>query len=156
MKLFTYFTLIFVFLTSFTSPTFAQNKTMAGVWLTTIDTQITIKKCKTGYCGYISKVTIRKELYEENKQAIDAVGIQNAYDYFNKDPALRSRRLLGLQILNLPKKESENIYSGEVYNPEDGKTYKGKIEQIDNNTIRLSGCVFLGLICLSEDWKRLR
>ncbi len=128
---------------------------LVGTWLTDVKSHLTIRQCDVGLCGYITKVAIRPELYNKHKKEIDAVGIQNAYDYFNKDPELRSRRLLGLQILTLDKMQAPNIYSGEIYNPEDGKTYKGRLELINNDQLRLTGCAFYGLFCSSQDWFRI-
>lgn len=137
------------------SQAFAQSNPLIGVWLTDVKSHLTIKICQEGLCGYITKVSIRPKLYEKNKQEIDRVGIQNAPDYFNKDPDLRSRRLLGLQVLMLDKQEAPTVFSGKVYNPEDGRTYSGKLELINKNQLRLTGCAFLGIICQSEDWYRV-
>jgi uncharacterized protein (DUF2147 family) len=133
-----------------------SNSGFNGVWLSDVKSHIRIEKCGAGLCGYISKIAIRGELYQKNKEAIDKVGIQNAYDYFNKDPALRSRPLLGLKILNLDTRQSATKYSGTIYNPEDGKTYKGSVELLNNESLQLTGCIFYGKICKSEDWVRIR
>ncbi len=147
---------VFLFIWLFTSPIYAQKNPLLGVWLTDVKSHVTMEKCGNAYCGYISKVSIRPKLYEKNKQAIDKIGVENAYDYFNKNPDLRSRRLLGLQVLIVEKKQSDIIYSGEVYNPEDGKTYKGKVELLNNTQLRLSGCILMGLLCQSEIWYRIK
>ena len=133
----------------------AQGSTLTGVWLTDVKSHVTIKKCRQGFCGYISKVAIRPSLYEKNKEAIDRVGISNAYDFFNKDETLRARRLMGLQIITFGEKNSAGIYQGEVYNPEDGNTYSGKVELLDKDKLRLTGCTFFGIICRSEFWFRV-
>ena len=133
----------------------AQSLLLVGTWLTDVQSHVEIRPCKEGLCGYVTKVAIREKLYKENKQEIDRIGIQNAFDYFNKDPNLRSRRLLDLQILTLDKKVADNIYSGVVYNPEDGKTYSGKMKIINQDQIRMSGCAYFKLICRSEDWFRV-
>ncbi len=145
-----------IFIWSFSGLALAQANSINGTWLTEIKSHITIEKCNIGYCGYISKVAIRPKLYEKNKQAIDRIGIQNAYDYFNKDPNLQNRRLLGLNILTLDTRAENLVFSGHVYNPEDGKTYKGKIELLNNNQIKLTGCAFMGVICSSEIWYRIQ
>ena len=38
--------------------------------------------------------------------------------------------------------------------PAEGKTYTGKIEFL-GNIMRLSGCIMNGLICQTEDWRRV-
>ena len=144
-----------LFFSLFSTQIFAQTSPFTGLWLTDVKSHVRIMQCSEGLCGYIAKVSIRPELYNKHKEQIDAVGIENAFDYFNKDPELRNRRLLGLQILSLNIREAEGIYSGKVYNPEDGKTYSGKMELINNNQLRLTGCAYFGIICRSEDWFRI-
>ncbi len=147
---------VFMLVWLFTSPAYTQKNPLLGVWLTDVKSHITIKQCGDAFCGHISKVSIRPKLYQKNKQAIDKIGVENAPDYFNKDPNLRSRRLLGLNVLIVDKKQSDLIYLGEVYNPEDGKTYKGKVELLNKNQLRLSGCILMGLLCQSEIWHRIK
>ncbi len=44
-------------------------------------------------------------------------------------------------------------YKGKVKKLDEGKTYTGKAS-VSGNTLKLSGCVFGGLICKSENLKR--
>ena len=69
---------------------------------------------------------------------------------------LRSRTILGLQILTLhPKKDQPKIFDGEIYNPQDGNTYSGYIEVLGPDKIRLNGCILYNIICKGEDWVRV-
>jgi len=45
-------------------------------------------------------------------------------------------------------------YEGEITKPDTGKTYSGKAK-LSGNSLKLSGCVFGGLICESQMWTRL-
>ena len=45
-------------------------------------------------------------------------------------------------------------WEGKAFNPEDGKTYTGKMT-LAGKTLTTSGCVLGGLICKSATWKRL-
>ncbi|WP_374546494.1 DUF2147 domain-containing protein [Rhodoblastus sp.] len=45
-------------------------------------------------------------------------------------------------------------WAGEAFNPEDGKTYSGKVS-LTGSHMTTSGCVFGGLICKSVTWSRL-
>lgn len=128
---------------------------ISGVWVTETTSQITIKPCKTGHCGYITKVVVPPRLYKKNKKEIEELGLANIYDKLNKNPELRSRRIQGLQILTLGSPEEGAKYRGKVYSPEDGNTYNGVIEVLDRNKIRLTGCGFFDMICKSEDWVRV-
>ena len=43
------------------------------------------------------------------------------------------------------------LKGGRIYNPRDGKTYKSKLELLDNGNIRVEGCILF--ICDGEDWQ---
>lgn len=47
-------------------------------------------------------------------------------------------------------------WTGELYNPLDGRTYTGRMRLISPAQLELSGCVLAGLICKSQVWTRLR
>lgn len=130
------------------------NSKISGTWLTEQMSEITISPCETGHCGYLSKILVPKEKYAAKRAAIEAAGVDKLRDQMNKNPQLQDRPLLGLQILNLDKQRSAVLYEGEVYNPEDGNTYFGKVEVVDSGKIRLTGCGFFNLVCKSEEWVR--
>lgn len=134
----------------------AQSADAAGVWRAANGSHVVIEKCLAGYCGHITKVQLKPEIYNRFKEQIDRVGLQNLPDYFNKDPNLRTRRLLGLQILTLSVQPGPNGYQGQIYNAEDGNTYSGRMELVSDNALRLTGCVFFDTICRSEDWQRVQ
>lgn len=146
---------LFAVLVSFVPPAAATTTVpLDGVWVTADLSEITIEYCEIGYCGFISKIVVPPDVYIENKETIDAIGIENLLDYNNRDPELRTRRMQGLRILELTEREDTNKYRGQVYNPEDGNKYTGIVEVIELDLIRLTGCGFFDLICSSEDWSR--
>ena len=51
------------------------------------------------------------------------------------------------------KANGDNQYSGNITDPETDKTYSGK-GALSGNSLKMSGCVFGGLICRSQNWKR--
>ena len=51
-------------------------------------------------------------------------------------------------------KPSGDGWSGQAFNPEDGKTYTGKVS-VSGSTMTTAGCVFGGLICKSVTWTRM-
>ena len=63
-------------------------------------------------------------------------------DENNKDKELRSRTLIGSNILyDIDKKpDSKRTFTGKIYNPEEGKSYKSKIRQLDNGNLEIKGC----------------
>lgn len=144
------------FLLALSATASAQSASIKGTWLTENKSHVTISKCGNAYCGKLTKVSVPPQIYAKFKTQIDKVGVEQLPDYFNKDPALRTRRMLGLQILTLDKETSPTTFEGTVYNAEDGETYFGKIEVKSNDQVRLSGCVFFNVLCRSEDWKRVR
>ena len=67
----------------------------------------------------------------------------------------KDKAKVGKTIMCGAKSTGANKYTGSIKNLEDGKTYAGKV-QINGNTMSLSGCVLGGLICKTENWKRLK
>lgn len=125
-----------------------------GVWMTQSGTELTIAPCPGGFCGFISKIVVPEEILEANREAIEQMSPEQFFDANNKDPALRSRPILGLQILALRPGNSPAIFDGDIYNPQDGNTYSGYIEVQSYEMLRLNGCVLYNIICKGEDWIR--
>lgn len=49
---------------------------------------------------------------------------------------------------------SDGSYQGSITDPENDKTYKGKAS-VKGGALKLSGCVLGGLICRSQNWRKL-
>lgn len=58
-----------------------------------------------------------------------------------------------LVIRNAPK-TGPNSWKGDLFNPEDGKTYTGKITYDSPNQLTLTGCL-VAFLCQSEQWSRV-
>jgi len=131
-------------------------QTLQGVWLTQAKSEITVSTCPDDFCGNISKIVVPDDIYKANKKEIDSIGATNFTDLMNKDPSLRSRPIMGLQILTLhPNKDKPNIFDGQIYNPQDGNTYSGYVEVLGPDKIRLNGCILYNIICKGEEWTRV-
>jgi len=76
------------------------------------------------------------------------------FDTDNPDPAKKGRPTLGLPILLGLKQTKPNYWEGEIYNSNNGKTYDANISMVDDNTLKLQGCV-LGFLCGGENWTRV-
>lgn len=127
-----------------------------GVWQTLLLSEVTIVLCAEGFCGMLSKIVVPSEgLTPEELAAAQAMAVESFTDLRNPDPALRSRPMLGLQILRLLPSAKPGIYDGEIYNPEDGNTYSGYVEMLGPDFIRLNGCVLYNIICQGQDWVRV-
>ncbi|MDP4004440.1 DUF2147 domain-containing protein [Methylobacterium sp. NEAU K] len=108
----------------------------AGLWLTeTGSSRVRIASCGGGYCGTI----------------VSAPG--KGLDVKNPDPSLRSRSVVGVQILNAPHADGSG-YSGSLYNPNDGKTYSGSLRLTGPNALEVSGCV-MSVFCKRQTWTRV-
>jgi len=76
-------------------------------------------------------------------------------DTLNPDPTLRSRRLLGITILDGFEYVGENVWKGGwVYDPNSGKTYRCSMTLVDHNTLKVRGFVGVSLFGRSDTWTR--
>ena len=78
-----------------------------------------------------------------------------AKDNNNPDPALRTRELIGLNMLSGLKKTAQNEYSGgKIYDPGNGKTYNCSMK-VEGNVLKVRGSLDKrGLIGRTMDWFR--
>jgi uncharacterized protein (DUF2147 family) len=60
----------------------------------------------------------------------------------------------GQRIFYDMKPSGDNAWSGKAFNPEDGKTYSGKLT-LAGSTMTTSGCVLGGMICRSVAWRKV-
>ncbi len=85
----------------------------------------------------------------------DQPGDAPRYDELNPDPALRGRPLLGLTIMSDFRYDADGGWTdGRIYDPNSGNTYKGTIQQVDANTLKLRGYVGISLFGRTETWTR--
>ena len=127
-----------------------------GTWRTVSLSEVTITVCPDGFCGVLSNIVVPEGLLSgAEAEAAAALGPENFFDERNQDPALRSRPMLGLQILTLVPSDKPDIYDGTIYNPEDGGTYKATITPVDADTLRLKGCIVWPL-CKTQTWTRIK
>ena len=62
---------------------------------------------------------------------------------------------LGQRVFYGMTPDGENSWSGHAFNPEDGKTYNGKMT-LSGGSLTTSGCVLGGLICKTVHWSRAK
>lgn len=76
-------------------------------------------------------------------------------DVNNADPALRSRPIEGLPLLDGFAAEGPGAWGdGTIYDPRSGRTYRSKLRQRAADRLEVSGCVLF--VCLGETWRRYR
>ncbi|PHS23893.1 MAG: hypothetical protein COA85_08995 [Robiginitomaculum sp.] len=61
--------------------------------------------------------------------------------------------VVGVNMLFDLKKVDENRWKGKMYDPVGGGTYAGHVKVLDDNTVKMSGCM-MGIMCRSETWSR--
>ncbi|MGO9389825.1 DUF2147 domain-containing protein [Rhodoblastus sp.] len=64
-----------------------------------------------------------------------------------------SKAHVGQQVFFDMTRADQNSWTGKAFNPEDGKTYSGKMT-LSGNRLKTSGCVLGGLICKNVTWRR--
>lgn len=74
-------------------------------------------------------------------------------DVRNPDPALRSRALVGLQILRDFARAAPGRWTGgRIYDPKTGKTYDSKLSINADGSLKLEGCI--SILCQTRIWTR--
>ena len=78
-----------------------------------------------------------------------------AVDNNNPDKALRSRKLIGLNMLSGLKKIGNEYSGGSIYDPGNGKTYNCSMK-VEGNVLKVRGSLDKkGLIGRTMDWFRV-
>lgn len=72
-------------------------------------------------------------------------------DVHNKDEKLRSRKLMGVNILSGLTKKKEKWEGGRIYNPKNGKDYKCSI-WMEGNKLKVRG--YIGFLYETQTWTR--
>jgi uncharacterized protein (DUF2147 family) len=75
-------------------------------------------------------------------------------DAKNKDAAQRSRTLKGVMLIWGFTGSGGEWTGGQIYNPEDGKTYKSTVTLENPTTLKVRGCIFVPL-CKTQRWTRI-
>lgn len=104
-----------------------------GVWQTQVDdgayAHVTIAPCGSALCGKISRTF--------------------------KDGAEYKSENIGKKIVIDMVPVGGGKYEGQVWRPSNNKVYSGKMN-VSGNAMKLAGCVAGGLLCKSQDWKRVK
>lgn len=95
------------------------------------------------------------EIYEHNgKVNGKIVWLQkgpDTKDVHNKDEKLRTRKLMGVNILSGLSKKKDKWEGGRIYNPKNGKDYKCSI-WLEGNTLKVRG--YIGFLYETQTWTR--
>ena len=117
-----------------------------GLWLTEGGkSRVEIADCDGSLCGRI--VWLREPNNEDGTPKLDVD---------NEDESLRDRPIVGLKVLWGFSHDGDGEWSGgRIYNPEDGYTYRSRMEVVDSKTLEVSGCV-LFVLCQGQTWVRVQ
>ena len=128
-------------------PAAAQNPTPVGVWLHPDKRiEIEIAPCGDRLCA---KIVWFKRPNGDN-------GLPLA-DVKNRNPALRLRPLLGLNVLQGLRAAGENNWEdGEVYNPDDGVNYRARMSIDNAGDLRIRAFILLPLLGHTLIWTPVR
>ena len=79
-----------------------------------------------------------------------------AVDSNNPDKALRSRQLIGLNMLSNLKKDGAEYNNGKIYDPGNGKTYNCSMK-VEGDVLHVRGSLDKkGLLGRTMDWFRVK
>lgn len=131
----------------FSSNANAQNKAedIVGIWLTGGEDPAKIQIYKAGEKFY-GKIVWLKNPSNNGKQRLD----NN-----NPDKKNQSNTIIGLVILKGFKFDGDDEWEGgDIYDPENGKTYSCYMYLKDMNTLKVRGYVGISLFGRTETWTR--
>lgn len=126
---------------------FAQNKdAIIGKWINSSgEAHVDITKRGEKYFG---KIVWLKEPKDE-KGSVKT-------DIKNPEEGLRSKPILGLEILKNFIFDDGKWTDGKIYDPKSGKTYSCNMTMKGNDILNMRGYVGISLIGRSETWKRVK
>lgn len=123
----------------------AAASSLEGLWdMQNGKAQVRIESCSSGLCGTLASM----------REPNDANG-RPKLDKNNPDPSLRGKPVVGLSLLSGMKPDGAD-WAGNIYNPEDGETYVGRIVVSGADTLQLKGCVLGGLLCKTRLLTRIK
>ena len=115
-----------------------------GTWVTQQgDAHIKLAKCGKSLCATVAWL----------KDPIDAKTGRAPVDSNNPDPAKRSRKILGMRIFSM-EPDGNGAFTGDIYNADDGKMYKGRLVPRGADDLEVQGCNANNL-CGFEMWSRV-
>lgn len=117
----------------------AASSGVAGDWETQDNHAIVrIQECGPAVCGTIIRVL--------NPDA-------PANDAHNPDMSLRSRPLVGVQVLSNFAPDGSGELRGSGYDPQSGHSYRTTLSLNADGSLKLRGCVTI--ICETQTWRRV-
>ncbi len=135
---------LFVSLSIFSGAALAN---VVGIWATKEEkSRVEISECGKKLCGEI--IWLKEPLNDKKEPKTDTN---------NPDEKLRSRKIIGLKLLSgfVPSSEKNKWEDGEIYNPEDGKTYSCTMTLLPDGRLEVRGYVGISLFGKSQIWTKV-
>ena len=108
---------------------------LRGEWRNTNDTvHLRVDRCGEGYCGTV--------IWAIDKARSDA-------------KRGSGKDLIGSELLRDLRPQGEGKWRGKVFIPDINADGTAMVTRVDDSTLLISGCVFLGLACKTQHWWRL-
>ena len=112
-----------------------------GYWLTP-GSIVLIENCDKQLCAKIETIFV-----EEGRDP------KLILDENNKNKALRSRAIVGINVLSgflMKDDEQRDFRGGRIYDPRRGREFKSSLHLKEDGNLEVEGC--LAFICDSEEW----
>jgi uncharacterized protein (DUF2147 family) len=155
-----YLSVVFVVAVIFWVPpaTAGDGDAIVGVWATDPEggggqAHIEIYANGDRYDGKI--VWLEEPLYTEDDEG-EEPGVPKE-DHNNPDPALRSRPIIGLVLMQGFVYDGKGTWiKGTIYDPDNGKTYKSKVRfGDDDGVLRVRGFIGISMLGRTSEWTRV-
>jgi uncharacterized protein (DUF2147 family) len=130
----------------------ADEDRIIGLWDTPEkDCKIEIFKCGDKYCGRVA--WLKEPLYPADDEG--GMAGKPIVDRENPSPGLRSRPLMGLQLMKGLTYIGKNVWEkGTIYNPDNGRTYKCRMTLAGSNRLEVRGYIGIPLLGATSIWTR--
>ena len=124
-----------------------SSNAIEGVWLVeSQDAHIKIFKSGNEYVGEIIWM----------RDPIDSETGKPQLDKNNHEPALKTRKVMGMRLMKGLTYDDGEWVDGSIYDANNGKTYSCKVTSINENTIELTGYVGFTWLGRTDSWTRVR
>jgi len=134
---------------------------IVGLWSTEPDdhdegewSRVEVYRCAALYCGRI--VWLSHPLYDEAGEWGDVGSVK--IDWHNSDEELRSRPIVGLELMHSFRIDDGKWKDGRIYDPDNGKTYRSELTLTDDGQVlKVRGYVRIAFVNIGRttEWTRV-
>ena len=133
--------IIYLLVLLFSFDSLLSKERIFGYWLTP-GSIVLIENCDNYVCAKIETIFVD-----------DGRDPKLILDENNKDKALRSRAIVGINVLSgflMKDDEQRDFRGGRIYDPRRGREFKSSLHLKEDGNLEVEGC--LAFICDSEEW----